>query len=66
MNSRERVNLALNHSEPDKVPLDLGGNQTSIHIKAYIKLLEYLEIKDKNIQYCDFLEQNVVPCEELL
>jgi uroporphyrinogen decarboxylase len=66
MNSRERVNLALNHMEPDKVPLDLGGNQSSIHIKAYRNLLEFLEIKDNNIQYCDFVEQNVVPCEELL
>ncbi|MFX1601156.1 MAG: uroporphyrinogen decarboxylase family protein [Promethearchaeota archaeon] len=66
MNSRERVNLALNHLEPDKVPLDLGGNQSSIHIKAYMKLLEFLEIKDNNIQYCDFVEQNVAPCEELL
>jgi len=66
MNSRERVNLALNHVEPDKVPLDLGGNQSSIHIKAYINLLEFLEINDDNIQYCDFVEQNVVPCEKLL
>ena len=66
MNSKERVNNTLNHIEPDKVPLDLGGNQSSIHIKAYINLLEFLEINDKNIQYCDFLQQIVLPCEELL
>ena len=29
MNSRERVSLALNHQEPDRVPLDLGGSATS-------------------------------------
>ena len=29
MTSRERVLLALNHQEPDKVPLDLGGSVTS-------------------------------------
>jgi hypothetical protein len=29
MTSRERVRLALNHQEPDKVPLDLGGCVTS-------------------------------------
>ena len=66
MNSRERVNTTLNHKEPDKVPLDLGGNQTSIHIKAYKKLIEYLEIEDREIQICDFIQQIALPCDELL
>jgi len=29
MNSRERLLLALNHHEPDRVPIDLGGTPTS-------------------------------------
>ena len=29
MNSRERVQLALNHQEPDRVPLDLGSTSTT-------------------------------------
>ena len=66
MNSRERVKLTLNHKEPDKVPLDLGGNTTGIHLKAYLRLLDYLEIEDKNIQYSDFVQQLVNPCEEVL
>ena len=66
MNPRERVNITLNHKEPDKVPIDLGGNQSSIHIKAYKKLLNYLEIEDKNIQYADFVQQIVRPCEQIL
>ncbi|MFX1287536.1 MAG: uroporphyrinogen decarboxylase family protein [Promethearchaeota archaeon] len=66
MNSRDRVNVALNHEEPDKVPIDLGGNQSSIHIKAYRKLLDYLEIEDKNIQFADFVQQIVRPCDEIL
>ena len=66
MNSRERVNVTLNHEEPDKVPIDLGGNQSSIHIKAYKKLLNFLEIEDKNIQYADFVQQIVRPCDEVL
>jgi len=66
LNSRERVNIALNHTEPDKIPIDLGGNQSGIHIKAYIRLLDYLDIKDANIQYYDFVQQLAVPCEELL
>ncbi len=66
MNSRERVITTLNHKEPDKVPIDLGGNVSGIHIKAYKRLLEYLGIEDKNIQYYDFVQQLVVPCEDLL
>jgi len=66
MNSRERVNAALNHVEPDKVPLDLGGNQSSIHIKTYKNLLEYLEMEDKNIKFADFTQQIADPCETIL
>jgi len=66
MNSRERLNKTLNHEEPDKVPIDLGGNQSSIHIKAYKKLLDFLEIEDKNMKYSDFIQQIAYPCEELL
>ena len=66
MNSRDRLIKTLDHQEPDKVPLDLGGNQSSIHLKAYNKLLEFLEIEDKNIRYADFVQQIVDPCEEIL
>jgi uroporphyrinogen decarboxylase len=66
MNSKKRVNLTLNHVEPDKVPLDLGGNQSSIHIKTYKNLLEYLEIEDKNIKFADFTQQIADPCETIL
>ena len=35
MNSRERLLAALNHREPDRVPIDLGGTGTStISVKA--------------------------------
>ncbi len=39
---RERVRLALNHQEPDRVPVDLGGRVTSIHIQAYQSLTRRL------------------------
>jgi uroporphyrinogen decarboxylase len=57
---------SLNHQEPDKVPIDLGGNQSGIHISAYKNLLSYLEIEDRNIRYCDFIQQIAYPCEEML
>lgn len=35
-NSIQRVKAALDHREPDRVPLDIGGTRvTGIHIKAY-------------------------------
>jgi len=66
MKSRERINFTLNHNEPDKIPLDFGGNQSGIHIKAYKKLLDYLNIEDKEIFTYDFIQQLAAPCEELL
>lgn len=39
MTSRERVLCALNHSEPDRVPLDLGGtHDSSIVVEGYDRL----------------------------
>ncbi len=50
MNSRERVIKTLNHQEPDRVPLDIGGGTSStIVIEAYDKLKEYLGIKEKTV-----------------
>ncbi len=46
MTSRERVIKAINHEEPDRIPIDLGGSHCStIHYDAYEKLLAYLNIK---------------------
>ncbi len=46
MTHRERVLAALNHEEPDRVPIDLGGTlATSINIGAYEKLKAHLGVK---------------------
>jgi hypothetical protein len=29
MNSRQRISIALNHKEPDKIPVDFGGTFVS-------------------------------------
>ena len=44
LSSRERVLTALDHKEPDRVPLDLGGYQSGITTIAYEKLKNRLEI----------------------
>jgi uroporphyrinogen decarboxylase len=43
LSSRERVEKALEHEEPDRVPMDLGGFQSGITVLAYEKLKEKLE-----------------------
>ncbi len=46
MTSRERVLAALNHKEPDKVPIDLGGTICStISATANEKLKEIYEYR---------------------
>jgi hypothetical protein len=43
MNSRDRVRLALNHKEPDRIPLDLGGSDnTGMHVSAVYRLRQAL------------------------
>ena len=47
MTHRERVITALNHKQPDRVPIDLGGSiVTGINSMAYQKLKKYLGYKD--------------------
>ncbi|NLE37961.1 MAG: hypothetical protein GX621_08040 [Pirellulaceae bacterium] len=65
MTSRERVLAAINHEIPDRVPIDLGGNQTGIHKNAYETLLNHLGIRD-DIRIMDAVQQLAQPCEELL
>jgi len=45
MTPRERVQAALRHEEPDRVPLDIGGgNSTTLLVETYENLKEYLRI----------------------
>lgn len=63
--SRDRVLTALNHHEPDRVPIDLGGNQTGVHKFAYAKLLDYLGL-DEEIVIMDLVQQLAKPSEAVL
>jgi hypothetical protein len=45
LDSRERVSLALNHLEPDRVPLDLGASAvTGMHVSTVYALRQALEL----------------------
>jgi len=46
LTSRERVLKAINHQEPDRVPIDFGGFQTGIHRVAYQDLIDHLGINE--------------------
>jgi uroporphyrinogen decarboxylase len=55
----------LNHQEPDRVPIDLGGFQTGIHKNAYKELIDYLGIREE-IAMLDPVQQIVKPSETIL
>ena len=65
MTSRQRVLAAINHQQADRVPIDLGGNQTGIHKFAYQALLKQLGIDDE-LKIMDAVQQLAQPCEEVL
>lgn len=67
MNSRNRFRTAINHTQPDKTPLDFGTtNVTTIHKDVYSKLLAALDIQDPELKIMDFTQQLVIPCEAVL
>ena len=65
MSARERVNAALSHEEPDRIPIDLGGFQTGIHRKAYQDLIGHFGLTE-TIRDLDPIQQLAVPSEAVL
>jgi len=66
MDSRERLNLALNHKEPDRIPFDLGATVlTSIHHKSYQALRAYLGLPKVEPRIVDIFQQIVSVDDDL-
>ena len=63
MTSRERFLTALDHEEPDRVPLDLGSMMSTIAVEPYRQLKKYLGMKGK---IRTFVRDHVEPDEEIL
>ena len=60
MTGRERILTALNHKEPDRVPLDIGvGRACSITITAYENLTKYLGIKVDKVESVSYTHLDV-------
>jgi uroporphyrinogen decarboxylase len=65
MTSRQRMLRALDHQIPDRVPIDLGGNQTGIHKFAYQALVKHLGL-DEPLVIMDAVQQLAQPSEAVL
>lgn len=58
MTPRQRVTLALNHKEPDRIPIDLGGTIiSSIVRKTYVDLKGFLGMPIEDIKMLDHVQQ---------
>ncbi|MGO8677561.1 MAG: uroporphyrinogen decarboxylase family protein [Limisphaerales bacterium] len=67
MTSRERVLAALNHQEPDRVPIDLSGHRSSgIAAMAYRRLRDFLGLPKRPIRVYDPVQQLAIVDEDLL
>ncbi len=67
MNSRERVMAALNHEEPDRVPIDLSGHRSSgISALVYPKLRSYLGLPERPVRVYDPVQQLAIVDDDVL
>ena len=66
MKSRERVLMALNHEETDRIPIELGSSRsTGINANAYNELKEYLGMTHDTILF-DVKQLLATPDPEVL
>jgi len=70
MTSRERVVAALNHEEPDRVPIDFGCVASTINNTAYTRLVKKLgltkELDRPDLHDSTDPSKNLTPCTEIL
>lgn len=67
MNARERVLAALNHQEPDRVPICFSGHRSSgIMAIAYARLRDYLGLPKKPIRVYDPVQQLAIVDPDVL
>jgi uroporphyrinogen decarboxylase len=66
MNPRERVLAALNHEQPDRVPIDFSGHRSSgIAAIAYRKLRDALSLEPRPIRVYDPVQQLAIVDEDV-
>jgi len=67
VNSRERIDKALNFEEADRIPYDLAATTwTGISHRAYQNFLTFKEEKSEAPDWADVIQQIVIPSEKIL
>jgi len=67
MTHRERVLAALNHREPDRVPIDFGAmRSTGIHACTYVEVKKYLGMKHGIVKVYDIMQMLAEPEREVI
>ena len=67
MTSRERILAALNHVEPDRIPVDLSGHRSSgIAAMVYPKLRKYLGLESRPVRVYDVIQQLAIVDDDVL
>jgi len=67
MTSRERILAAINHREPDRVPVDFGATPSSgFSVVAYQNLIQYLDKPHLKTHVYDVIQEVAQPEMELL
>ncbi len=67
MRRRERIQAALAHREPDRVPIDFGGHRSSgIYAGTYRRLREHLGLPPSKLYVYDFIQQLAVVEDDVL
>jgi len=66
MTSRERVLAALDHGQPDRVPIDFSGHRSSgIAAMAYAQLRKHMGLPDRTIRVYDPVQQLAIVDEDV-
>ncbi len=67
MNSRQRIQTALSHREPDRVPVDFNGHRSSgIMAQPYLQLRRQMGLPDSTLHIYDFIQQLAIVEEDVL
>ena len=66
MNCRQRTLAALNHREPDRIPIDFGGRQTTLHHAAHQALMGHLGLQGPEPRIRSYHLGTVEPDPQLL